>query len=74
MRVQDYIEINPDIRFGKPVIKNTRIAVNDILAWLASGMTKEEIVADYPSLNFDMINAALSFSAQRENYIKIVVA
>jgi uncharacterized protein (DUF433 family) len=73
MRVQDFIEINPDIRFGKPVIKNTRIAVNDILAWLASGMTKEEIVEDYPSLNFEMINAALSFSAQRENYIKIVL-
>jgi uncharacterized protein (DUF433 family) len=73
MRIQDYIEINPDIRFGKPVIKNTRIAVNDILSWLASGMTKEEIVKDYPSLNFDMINAALSFSAQRENYIKIVL-
>ncbi|HOZ51600.1 MAG TPA: DUF433 domain-containing protein [Chitinophagaceae bacterium] len=73
MRVQDFIEINPDIRFGKPVIKNTRIAVNDILGWLASGMTKEEIVEDYPSLNFEMINAALSFSAQRENYIKIVL-
>jgi uncharacterized protein (DUF433 family) len=45
-----YISINPEIRFGKPCIKNTRIAVSDILQWLASGMSNTEILEDYPAL------------------------
>lgn len=38
-----YISIDPEIRFGKPCIKGTRIAITDILLWLASGMSNEEI-------------------------------
>jgi uncharacterized protein (DUF433 family) len=45
-----YISINPEIRFGKPCITGTRIAVSDILQWLASGMSREEILDDYPTL------------------------
>jgi uncharacterized protein (DUF433 family) len=45
-----YISVNPDIRFGKPCITGTRIAVNDILEWLASGMTHEEILENNPLL------------------------
>ena len=67
-----YISIDPDIRFGKPCIKGTRIAVNDILQWLASGMTREEIMYDYPVLQDVHINAALSFAAHREMFIKII--
>jgi uncharacterized protein (DUF433 family) len=44
------ISINPNIRFGKPCIRNTRISVFDILSWLASGMTHAEILEDYPEL------------------------
>ncbi|MEM8529007.1 MAG: DUF433 domain-containing protein, partial [Bacteroidota bacterium] len=44
-----HISINPDIRFGKPCITGTRIAVLDILQWLASGMTQEEVLEDFPS-------------------------
>jgi uncharacterized protein (DUF433 family) len=69
-----YIEINPDIRFGKPCIKGTRIAVVDILQWLASGMTNEEIIADFPSIKNDHIRAALSFSAHRESITRITAA
>ena len=38
------ISINPEIRFGKPCVRNTRITVGDVLGWLASGMTFEEIL------------------------------
>lgn len=69
-----YISINPDIRFGKPCIKNTRITVADILQWLASGMTHAEILADYPSLKEEHIFAALAFAANREAFIKIIAA
>jgi len=41
------IEINAGKRFGKPVFAGTRIAVADVLNWLASGMTKEDIVKDF---------------------------
>ena len=61
-----YIEINPEKRFGKPVIKGTRISVSDILSWLANGMSKEDIINDFPELTFEQINACLSFAAKKE--------
>ncbi|MDR2233435.1 MAG: DUF433 domain-containing protein [Tannerella sp.] len=67
-----YITINPEVRFGKPCIKDTRIAVTDILQWMASGMTHEEILNDYPVLQEYHIRAALSFAADRESFIKII--
>lgn len=72
--LSSYISIDPEIRFGKPCIKNTRIAVSDILQWLASGMSHAEILEDYPSLEEDHIRAALMFAANRESMIKIIAA
>ena len=72
--IATYISINPEIRFGKPCIKGTRIAVVDILQWLASGMTYTQILEDYPSLKEEHILAALSFAANRESIIKIIAA
>jgi len=69
----DHISIHPDIRFGKPCITGTRIAVNDILNWLASGMSHEDIQKDYPLLKEEHILAALAFAANRESIIKLVV-
>jgi uncharacterized protein (DUF433 family) len=69
-----YISIDPEIRFGKPCIKGTRIAIADILQWLASGMTHAEILADYPLLKEEHILAALAFAANRESMIKIIAA
>ena len=66
-----YIEVNPDIRFGKPVIKGTRITVYDVLQWLASGMTHEEIIADFPQLNDTHILACLAYAANKERIIKV---
>ena len=67
-----YITVNSEVRFGKPCIKGTRIAVTDILQWLASGMSCEEILNDYPMLQDNHIRAALSFAADRESFIKII--
>ena len=63
--LSSYISINPQIRFGKPCIVGTRIAVSDILQWLASGMTHSEILEDYPLLREEHIKAALLFAADR---------
>jgi uncharacterized protein (DUF433 family) len=69
-----HITINPEIRFGKPCIKDSRIAVVDILQWLASGMTVEEILQDFPSLKREHILAALSYAANRENITRLLAA
>ncbi len=71
---EKYISIDPEIRFGKPHIKGTRITVQDILSWLASGMSNAEILADFPQLRQDQILAALAFSADKESMLKIVAA
>jgi len=69
-----YISINPEIRFGKPCIKDTRIAVGDILGWLAAGETHEDIMTDFPKLKEEHILAALHFAANREQVIQILAA
>ena len=66
------ITVSPEVRFGKPCIKGTRIAVTDILQWMASGMSREEILSDYPMLEDEHIRAALRFAADRESFIKII--
>ncbi len=71
---QKYISINPEIRSGKPCISGTRITVSDVLSYLASGMSMEEIIADFPSLNKEKIIATLSFAAYRDNMTKIAFA
>jgi len=67
------VSINPEVRFGKPCITGTRIAVGDILSWLASGMTYKEIEEDYPDIKEEDIMAALAFAANREAMVKILV-
>jgi len=62
--VAKYIEIDRDIRFGKPCIKGTRITVGDILQWLSEGIPVPEIIDDYPLLNEIHIKAALAFAAR----------
>jgi len=70
----EYLSIDANIRFGKPCIKGTRIAVEDILQWMASGMSNAEILNDYPSLKDEHIRSALAFAANRESIIKIIAA
>jgi len=61
-----HIVVDPEIRFGKPCIKGTRITVCDILQWLSTGMTEQEIITDYPELKETYIRAALAFAAERD--------
>lgn len=63
------ITIEPGKRGGKPCIRNMRITVSEILGWLASGMTIQEILADFDELTENDIYAALSYAADRENRI-----
>lgn len=67
MNYQNTITIEPGKRGGKPCIRGMRITVGDILGWLASGMTNEEIISDYPELKLEDIYAALSYAAESEN-------
>jgi uncharacterized protein (DUF433 family) len=63
MKRYEKIEINPNIMFGKPVIKGTRVTVEQILRKLAGGMTIEEIITDHPHLKKEDILAAQEFAA-----------
>ncbi len=60
------ITIDPRKRFGRPCVKGTRIAVQDVLGWLASGMSHAAIVRDFPELKKDDILACLAYAARRE--------
>jgi uncharacterized protein (DUF433 family) len=71
MDFNQYIEIIPEKRFGRPCIKGTSISVYDILNWLANGMTKNDIIRDFPELKEVHINACLSFAAEREHRMRI---
>jgi len=63
------ITIESGKRAGKPCIRGMRISVNDILGWLASGMSVQDILSDFDELTEDDIYAALSYAADRENKI-----
>ena len=67
------LEINNDVRFGKPIIKGTRISVSDILSMLANGLSTQEIIEDFPQLNLEQIRACLEFAAYRERILAIAV-
>ncbi|WPP49856.1 DUF433 domain-containing protein [Catalinimonas niigatensis] len=65
------IKINPNKRFGRPCVRDTRISVYDVLAWLAKGMSKEEIMEDFPELTEEDIQACLAYAAEREHNIRV---
>ncbi len=67
MNYHDIITIEPGKRSGKPCIRGMRITVYDILEYLASGMSEEQILADFFELTSEDIKACLAFAADREN-------
>ncbi len=66
MSYEQIITIEPGKRGGKPCIRGMRITVYDVLEYLASGMSEQEILEDFPYLTQEDIRASLSFAAQRE--------
>jgi len=67
---QNIIRINPEKRFGKPCIRETRITVYDVLGYLSTGMSFDEIILDFPELTIEDIKACLSYAADREHRLK----
>lgn len=68
-----HISVDPNICFGKPCIRGTRIWVSLILDFLASGMTIDELLEEYPQLTEKSIRAAIAYGAEmsRERYVEI---
>jgi len=60
------ITVEPDKRGGQPCIRGLRITVYDVLSYLASGMSEDEIISDYPDLTLEDIRACLAYAADRE--------
>lgn len=71
MDYRDIITIEPGKRSGKPCIRGLRITVQDVLEYLAGGMTEEEILADFPELTHEDIRACLTFAANRERQLAV---
>ena len=67
MRFEDYIEIRPGVRAGKPCFKGTRITVYDVLEYLAGEMTEDELLHDFPVLTPHHIRAARAYSDANES-------
>lgn len=64
--LMDRIVINPGVRSGKPCIRETRVTVYDVLEYLASGMSQDEIHQEFPELTREDIQAVLQFAAEPE--------
>ncbi|MSR56739.1 MAG: DUF433 domain-containing protein [Planctomycetaceae bacterium] len=60
---QDYIEERKEVMMGKPVFKGTRLTVEHILKELGTGMSREEVLAGYPQITSEHLQAALLYSA-----------
>jgi len=69
---QERITIEPGKRGGKPCIRGMRITVYDVLSYLASGMTQEQILADFPYLTREDILACLGYAADRESHLTVI--
>jgi uncharacterized protein (DUF433 family) len=66
MNYQDIITMEEGKRGGRPCVRGMRIAVGDVLGWLAAGLSHEQILADYPELTESDIRACLAYAADRE--------
>jgi uncharacterized protein (DUF433 family) len=74
MDYQKIITIEPAKRGGKPCIRGLRITVYDVLEYLASGMTAQQILEDFPDLTSEDIRACLAFAAERERRLLSIPA
>lgn len=72
MNYHDYITIDPNKRGGKPCVRGLRITVYEVLDYLASDMTEDEILADFPDLTREDFKACIAFAAERERRLVTV--
>ena len=69
MKYENLITIDPAQRGGKPCIRGLRITVYDVLDYMASGMSQQQILSDFPELSQEDLRACLAFAADRERRI-----
>jgi uncharacterized protein (DUF433 family) len=74
MDYRKVITIDPAKRGGKPCVRGLRVTVYDVLEYLASGMTQQQILDDFPDLTADDIRACLAFAADRERRLLSIPA
>ncbi len=74
MNYHDIITIDPGKRSGKPCIRGTRMTVTDVLEYLASGMSHQELLSEFPDLTEIDIRACLAFAADRERKLAALPA
>ena len=74
MDYRSVITIEPNKRGGKPCIRGLRITVSDVLEYLASGMSEDEIVRDFPDLTIEDVHGCLAFAADRERRLMAIPA
>lgn len=70
---RNLITCTPGVRSGKPCIIGTRITVSDVLEYLASGMSQDEILRDFPDLKREHIQAVLQYAAEREKRLSEMI-
>ncbi|MEA3151594.1 MAG: hypothetical protein QOD56_2533 [Gammaproteobacteria bacterium] len=66
MQHLDRISIDPEVRFGKPCVRGTRVTVGEVLGFLAGGGSEAELLADFPQLSHEDLLACFGFAAERE--------
>lgn len=74
MSLLERIVVDPQIRFGKPTVRGTRLTVGDVLGALAAGTTVAELLRDFPQLAEEDVRACLAYAAERERCTLIVPA
>jgi uncharacterized protein (DUF433 family) len=67
----DRISIDANVRFGKPCVRGTRLTVGDVLEYLATGASEQELLQDFPQLQHEDVLACFAFAAAREQRIRV---
>lgn len=65
------ISIDPNVRFGKPCVRGTRLTVGDVLDYLATGASEESLLREFPQLTHEDVLACFAFAAARERRIRV---
>ena len=74
MDYHDRITLDPEIRFGKPTVRGTRITVGDVLSYLAAYSSEADVLREFPSLTRADIRACLAYAADRERALRSIPA
>ena len=72
--IAQFIELNPEIRFGKPVLRGTRTTVAEVLEMLANGISAADIAEDFPAITAAHVRACLLYAAYKESIVLLTAA